>query len=270
MLNAESNTNEKLLHLHQELREMGSALVAYSGGVDSTLLASIANAMLADNALMVLVRSKVVANSDIEDARKLANKMKFNFLEIDFDPLESEDFAANGHDRCYHCKHRLLSHLKAIAGSKRIDFVCEGSNYNDQDDYRPGLRAVKETGVRSPLLDAFVSKQEIRQIARQIKLPNWDRPAAPCLATRIAYGIPITYDILERIGAGEAYLKRFGISQVRLRHHGDIARVEVDGTGFTMLSDVDRRKQAVNNIQALGYKYVTLDLGGYRAGSMNE
>jgi uncharacterized protein len=164
----------------------------------------------------------------------------------------------------------MLKQLKTIASTRGIKWVCEGSNYDDLSDYRPGLKAVAEVGVRSPLSESFITKSEIRSLAREKGLDNWDKPASPCLSSRVPYGTAITIDIIDRIEKGEAYLKSMGIEQVRLRHHGDIARIEVGEAYMPFFLDSNNRQQSVTSLKKLGYKYIAIDLQGFRSGSLNE
>ena len=267
---AKTNIDEKLVRLKNILRDMGSILVAYSGGVDSTFLAVTAHEVLGKNALAVFAASPVAPPMEKEEAASLAQNIGLRFKIIDSNEMSNPDFVANPPERCYYCKRELFSELKPIALEESLKWIADGTNADDLSDFRPGRKASAEAGIRSPLLEAGLTKAEIRQLSHARGLPTWDRPASPCLASRIPYGIPVTAETLNKIARGEQYLHSLGIRELRLRHHGDIARIELDPESMAKIITPEIRQDIVTHLKTLGYKYVALDLTGYRIGSLNE
>jgi len=260
---------DKLDHLKSILADMDSALVAFSGGVDSTFLAKVVKDALGSKSLAVIAKSATYPASELEAAKALADKIGIRYIVIDTDELSSESFLANNKDRCYHCKSELFGKLVEIAKAEGLAYVIDGSNYDDLSDYRPGSTAASELGVRSPLCEAGITKAGIRQYSKELGLPTWDKPAMACLASRLPHGTRITVDVLERVGRAEDVLRQLGIKQVRVRHHGDMARIEVDPDELSTLLDDGTREAAIDALKFLGYKYVTLDLEGYRPSGLN-
>lgn len=260
----------KLAQLKSIIGELGPVLVAYSGGVDSTLLASVVHEILGERALAVTASSLIRPASEITQAESLAKEMGIPHIIIETNELEDPSFVANDSQRCYYCKRGLFRTLRRIANEQRLAFIVDGTNYDDLGDFRPGMVAAGEFGVRRPLLEAGLTKADIRAFSRSRGLPNWDMPASSCLATRLPHGTPISIELLALIAKAEEALAKLGLSQFRVRHHGSIARIEASPEDMVLLSEVERSLRVVAELQALGYSYVTLDLAGYRPGSMAD
>lgn len=260
----------KLQRLRSLLKDTDGAIIGYSGGCDSTLLAAIAKEELGNRAVCVLASFEAYPESETDEAVKTADALGLLVIMINENMLEDKDFAANTADRCYFCKKKMFGRLSEIGRQNSIDFIADGSNTDDLNDDRPGMRAASELGVKSPLLEAGFTKNDIRKLSRMLKLPTWNKPSFACLASRIPYGIRIEQDLLKRIEAAEWLLKELGFHQVRVRHHGNIARIEVKKEEIQRLAEPRIRKKVASGFQKLGYLYVTLDLHGYRTGSVNR
>lgn len=260
----------KLKNLQKILKEMQSILIAFSGGVDSTFLVKVAYDILGRKALAVTARSPNYPAAELKEARQLAREIGIEHLTIDSEALNSENFTRNPPRRCYFCKKELFSKLVNLAREKGIRWVADATNSDDENDFRPGREAAKELGIRSPLLKAKLGKNNIRHLSRKLGLPTGDKPASACLASRFPYGEKITEEKLKRVEKAESFLKSLGFRQLRLRHHDSLARIEVDKEDISHFIDAKRRKKAVDYLKSLGYQYITLDLQGYRTGSLNE
>jgi uncharacterized protein len=261
---------QKLDLLKALLKEMNLAVLAYSGGVDSSLLLRAASEVMGPRLIAVTAVSETYPAGELPPAREFARSLGVTHKVIPTEELASEDFVKNTRERCYHCKSELFAKLRQIADSEGISFVIEGSNTDDLNDYRPGRKAAQEYGIRSPLVEAGFSKADVRECARMLNLPVWDKPSLACLSSRIPYGTRITPQILRIVQAAEDHLRAYGFRQVRVRHYGETARIEVAREDFSRLVSGDVREGVTAAFKELGYSYVCLDLEGYRTGSMNE
>ena len=261
---------EKLTSLKRILSNMGSALIAFSGGVDSTFLLKVAHDVLGNRVVAATASSETYPASELEAAKKIARKLGVKHLVIQTDELSKQNFAKNSPQRCYFCKRELFSRLNKIAKEQDLNQVADASNYDDLADFRPGMQAGQELGIRSPLKEACLTKAEIRSLSHKMNLPTWNKPSLACLASRIPYGTKITREKLKRVDEGERFLRGLGIRQLRIRDHDGMARIEVAQEEMSLFGQEKMVRLIIDKLKKLGYTYVTLDLQGYRPGSMNE
>jgi pyridinium-3,5-biscarboxylic acid mononucleotide sulfurtransferase len=266
----DTETRAKYEHLQAILRAMESVLVAYSGGVDSALLLKVAQDVLGDRAIGVIASSPTYAPEETEEAIAVAQQMGISLLSIETHEVEDERYVANDFNRCYFCKTELFTQLEPVAKQHNVRFIAYGVNKDDDGDFRPGQRAAREFGVRGPLKEAGMGKREIRAVARLLGVPVWDKPAMACFSSRIPYGSKVDIASLQMIYKAEKLLRELGFRQVRVRHHDKVARIEVERSELPRLIEEDVSRVVTDGLRKIGYSYVTVDLMGYRSGSMNE
>lgn len=260
---------EKLLKIREQINKYNRVAVAFSGGVDSTFLSKISYDLLKKNAVAITIVGDMHSKAEIQEGRELAKGIGIPHVEIDIRGSEISGFTENQKDRCYHCKKHLFTLIQGKARELEVEAIFDGSNIDDLSDYRPGIRALKELNIISPLKDAGLTKEDIREVSRELDLPTWDKPAFACLASRIPYGIKITREKLDMVERGEACLKEIGINQYRVRHHGEVARIEVEDKELEKVLDREVFSMIAERFREIGFKYTALDLAGYKQGSMN-
>ncbi len=266
----DAETQAKYEHLQVILREMESVLIAYSGGVDSALLLKVAHDVLGDRALGAIASSPAYASEETEEAIAVAHKMNVPLITLETHELEDERYTKNDVNRCYFCKTELFTNLEPVAKQHELRYIAYGVNKDDDGDFRPGQRAAREFSVRGPLKEADMGKREIRAIARLLGVPVWDKPAMACFSSRIPYGSKVDVASLQMVYKAEKLLRELGFHQLRVRHHDKIARIEVERSEISRLIEEEMSHVVTDGLRKIGYTYVTVDLLGYRTGSMNE
>jgi pyridinium-3,5-biscarboxylic acid mononucleotide sulfurtransferase len=266
----EHELNEKYLKLKNEIKGYDSVSIAFSGGVDSSFLAFTAYNVLLDKSLAITINSEAYPPDSIDECRNIAAFIGIRLIVIEKKVCDIPEFSSNSPERCYYCKKKLFSEMLKISEKENIKVLIDGTNADDTNDYRPGVKALEELGIKSPLKILGFTKNEIRIISREYGLPTWNRQSYACLASRFPYGTVITPELLEKTWRAENILKNSGIKYYRVRNHGDIARIEISPDDFNILLDKQIRINIVKQIKELGFKYIALDLQGYRTGSMNE
>jgi uncharacterized protein len=268
MIQLDRFDSTRLDQAREIVRGLGSVLVAYSGGVDSTLLLKLSHDELGTRAVGVLANSPAYPESEQESARDTARSLGARLVEVETHELELDAYTRNNPDRCFHCKEELFDVLEPVRVELKLDHLAYGATADDAGDHRPGHGSAVRRGVRFPLLEAGMGKPDIRAAARQLGLPNWNKPSFACLSSRIPHGMPVTVEALRRIEAAEAAIRSLGFGQVRVRDHGDIARIEVEGVEIERVAA--QRAAIVDGVRRAGYKFVALDLEGYSTGSLNR
>lgn len=266
-----NDNSYKLENLKKILKELGSCLVAISGGADSSFLLKVASEVLGKKkVLAVSIKAEIFPQEELESAKEIAKEIGVEHQIMQCEALNIPQFKMNPSDRCYYCKKELFQKLKDVAKRRSFNFVIDGSNYDDRGDYRPGMKALRELGIRSPLKEAMLTKEDIRLFSRKMGLKTWNKPSFACLASRFPYGKEITKENLTIVDKAENFLRRLNFKQVRVRHHGEIARIELERNDIKTFISKGLLDKVVKKFKELGFLYVTLDLEGYRTGSMNE